>query len=347
MTVQSPTATADHEERVQRIHEGAYVIDGRDPTFLLYRQTGDEKEGYWEALGAGGVTAVLVDVPWIDDDFRSASLNLAAWHERVAARSDAIIVRSAADLEAAKRDGKRGVVLTSQTPTIMEDKLELLRALYEQGLRVMQLSYQARNFLADGVGEVNDGGLSELGAKAVHEMNRLGIAIDLSHASDGTIEGALRESERPLLASHSNARARVDQKRNLTDAFMRAIADGGGVCGVTAYSAFLKPDGISTGTTLADWVAMVEYVVNLIGEDHVGIGFDVGEQRTREEAKIISAGKTGVTHDPLKRYVVELQTRANFMRITDALLGHGFSETTTEKILGGNLLRFFREVWGA
>jgi len=332
-------------ERVQSVHDAAVIIDCRDPTFLLYRQTRDEKVDYWDTIAQSGLSAIVVDVPWTEDGFREASLNFAAWHERIAAHPGTMLVRQASDITAAKDQGRVGFVLSSQTPTIIENDLLLLRALYEQGLRVMEMTYQKANLLADGCGDPRGGGLTAFGKQAIAEMNRLGIAIDLSHASDRTMVETIAESSEPVFFSHSNARGRVTHARNVPDDTLRELVARGGICGISAYSAFLKEGGGESGTDLRDYVAMVDYIVNLIGIDHVGMGFDVGESRTHQEAALIGGGNPKLTHDPSTRYVKELMTRSRLPRLTEALLNAGYDDESVHKFLGGNVLNFFKRVW--
>ena len=333
------------EPEVQSVHERAVIVDCRDPSFLVYRQTGEEKPAYWDMVVKGGLTAIMVDVPWTDDGYRDASLNFAMWHDRIEAQPRAILVRTVDDVARAKADGKVGFILTSQTPTIIEDDLRLLRALYEQGLRVMQMTYQKRNLLADGCGERTDGGLSNFGIQAIAEMNRLGIAIDLSHASDRTMRETIAQSAKPVFFSHSNARGRVDNPRNVPDDLLTELVSRGGICGVSAYSAFLKEGGGSTGTDLQDYVAMIDYMADLIGIDNLCMGFDVGEYRTPQEVAIIGSGAAKVPHGPSTRYVKELMTRSNLPFLTEALLGRGYDEAGVHKFLGGNVVRFLGSVW--
>lgn len=339
------TVAATDIERAQRLHAEAIIIDCRDPTFLLYRQTHDEKPDYWDTIARSGLTAISVDVPWTEDGFREASLNFAAWHERAAAHPNTLIVREADDIRRAKEQGRIGFVLGSQTPTIVENDLGLLRALYEQGLRVMEMTYQKANLLADGCGDPRGGGLTAFGRAAIHEMNRLGIAIDLSHASDRTMDETIAESEQPVFFSHSNARGRVEHVRNVPDSTLRQLVSRGGICCISAYSAFLRDGGGATGTNLDDYIAMVNYVVDLVGIDHVGMGFDVGESRTHEEAVLIGGGNPKLTHDPSTRYVRELMTRSRLPLLTEALVAAGYDDESVLKFLGGNVLRFYERVW--
>lgn len=337
------SAPIAQDTRAAALHQRAIVIDTRDPTFLVYRQMGGEKPEYWDALERGGLTAVLVDVPWIDDGFREASVNLASWLERIDTNSSrAMLARSVADILAAKAAGKVGIILGAQTPTIIEDDLHLLRVFHGAGLRVLQMSYQRRNLLADGCGESQDGGVSDFGREAITEMNRLGIAIDLSHASDRTMTETITHSVSPVFFSHSNARSLVAHRRNVPDETLRQLSEKGGICCVSAYSDFLAPNGSDSGTTVDQFAAMVRHVANIVGIDHVGFGLDTGESRTPDEISFIG-GVIGGGTDVSRRYA--LTSRSQLPTFTAALLAIGFSEDETEKILGGNLVRFFREVW--
>jgi len=305
---------------------------------------GGDKPEYWDVLARGGLTAVLVDVPWIDDGFRDAAINFASWHERIeSSKGRAVIARRASDISAAKSAGRVAVVFTAQTPTIIDDDLSLLRVLHELGLRVLQMSYQRRNLLADGCGESQDGGISDFGRQAIDEMNRLGIAVDLSHASDRTMLETIEHSRKPVMFSHSNARSLVPHRRNVPDDTLRRLADRGGLCCVSAYSDFLAANGSATGTTLAQFAAMARHVTNIVGIDHVGFGLDSGESRTEAEIQFIG-GVIGGGTDISKRYA--LTSRAEIHGLTRALLEAGFTEGETEKVLGLNTLRFFQDVWG-
>jgi membrane dipeptidase len=330
---------------VRQLHEDATVIDARDPTFLTYRQIGESKDAYWQVLSDGGVTASVVDVPWTEDGLREACINFASWRERIDRRTDSVLIQSTSDIERTKNEGRHGFILSSQTPTIIEDEPALLRTFHDLGLRVMQLAYQRRNLIADSCGERADGGLSRLGVRVVREMNRLGIAIDLSHASDRTVIEAINESSEPVFFSHSNARSVVNHPRNVPDEYLLKLAERGGICCVSAYSAFLRAGGGETGTTLEDYVAMVDYIVGLIGVDHVGMGFDVGEFRTDAEVALIGGGVPGGGHAKETRYVGELSSRANLIALTEALVARGYADADVKRFLGGNLIAFFAQVW--
>jgi membrane dipeptidase len=325
------------------VYERSIVIDTRDPTFLVHRQMPELKSDYWTALGEGGMTAVVVDVPWVEDGFAEAAVNFAAWLQRIDdSHGHAVLARTAQDIRQAKADGRVAVVFSSQTPTIIGGNLSLLRLFHELGLRVMQMAYQQRNLVADGCGESIDGGVSDFGRAVIEEMNRVGIAIDLSHASDRTMVETIEHSSMPVLFSHSNRRAVVNHRRNVPDETLRRLADKGGVCCVSAYSDFLAERGSATGTTLEQFADMMRKTVDVVGIDHVGFGLDTGESRTEHEIAYIGSVIGGGT-DISKRYA--LTSRRQLPPFADALLAASFTEAEVEKILGLNVLRFFGEVW--
>ena len=326
---------------IRRLHERAIIIDGRDPTFLTNRQIPRDKDktDYVDVLLKSGATAVSVDVPWIDDTFMEGLVNFTAWHERVAASGGrALIVRTVEDIRSAKKSGKIGIILGSQTATIFEKDLRLIRACYELGLRVTQLVYQRRNLMAEGCGEKGDGGLSQLGRDAVTELNRLGIAIDLSHASDKTMTDTIELSTVPVFFSHANVRSVVNVVRNVPDDTLRRLAEKGGMCCVCAISHFLKSDGNDTGTTPDDMARMARHIADRVGVENVGFGLDVGESRIADEVAMIGGGA-----DIKKRYA--LASRSELPELTAAFARVGFHEREIEGILGGNLLRFYGDVW--
>ncbi len=156
----------------------------------------------------------------------------------------------------------------------------------------------------------------------VQECNRLGIAIDVSHLAPAGVEDVLELSEDPIIASHSNAFVLCDHPRNLTDAQLTAIAAKGGVIGVTFVNSFLRREQPEL-TTIDDVLEHLEYMLSLVGEDHIAIGSDFD-------------GCTPPT---------DLKDTTCYPQITARLQERGYSETTIRKILGGNFMRIFERVW--
>ena len=164
-----------------------------------------------------------------------------------------------------------------QDVTALEGDMNRMEVFYNLGIRFVQPTYQDRNLFGDGCGERFQSGLSKLGIKFVEKLDELGIVIDTSHVGIGTTIDCANMSQRPIMATHTAARAIVDTPRNKTDDEIKAIAAKGGVIGIAGKSGFLKKDGLETGSTINDMIDHVVYIAGLVGIDHVGIGTDVGD----------------------------------------------------------------------
>ncbi len=336
----------DVSAMAKSILEEAIIIDGRDPTFLLHRFTKDEKENYWPAVASSGITAICVDPAWVDDGLREAAASFAAWYRRLRERGQ-VLVLDVEDIHRAKREGKTGFILSLQSPTPVENEAGFVEVLQRMGVRIMQVAYQRRNYLADGCGEPGGAGLSKLGEEVLQEMNRVGVVVDLAHASEQVMKDVLAQSTQPVINSHAGVRALMDHPRNMSDDLLKSLAKQGGVFCISAYSAFLKKGGGQTGTTIKDWLRHLDYLLDLIGPDHVGFGFDVGEGRSAAEVTILhgSLKNAGAAEPPKHRYIAELTSRSNFPCLVEALVEAGYADEVVHKVLGGNLLRLFGQVW--
>jgi microsomal dipeptidase-like Zn-dependent dipeptidase len=161
-------------------------------------------------------------------------------------------------------------------------------------------------------------GISDFGADVIREMNRLGILVDLSHASEPSFYDALEISRKPIVCSHSSSRALCDHPRNLTDDQLRALAKRGGVAQVTFYNGFLRADGQAT---ILDALAHLNHMINVMGIEHVGIGTDFD-------------GDGGVPG---------LASASELINFTRRLLCQRYSEEDIRLIWGGNFLRVMEQ----
>lgn len=234
-----------------------------------------------------------------------------------------VIARSTDDIRQAKTSGKIAAIAGLEGAEALDGEIGLLRQYYRLGVRNLGLAWNFRNAACDGVSERRTGGgLTEFGVAVVLECNRLGITIDVSHLSPAGLEDVLALSEDPIIASHSNAFALCDHPRNLTDDQMSAIAAKGGVIGVTFVNSFLRREQPEL-TTIDDVLEHLEYMLAVVGEDHIAIGSDFdGCNPPRDMAD------TTV-----------------YPRITSLLQERGYSDTIIRKILGGNFMRIFEKVW--
>jgi membrane dipeptidase len=220
------------------------------------------------------------------------------------------------DVERARGAGRFAAVLAIEGGHAIEDDLDTLHEFRRRGVRTMTLTWNNSNGWADGCGDAGPhGGLTVLGREVVATMEEQGMAVDVSHVAESTFADVLAVSRRPLLASHSCARALRDHVRNLHDDQLRAIAESGGVACVNFYPAFLVAEGEAT---LDDVLDHVDRFVSVAGADHVGLGADFD----------------GIPHGP-----VGLEDVSALPRLTAGMLARGHHESTVEAVLGANLLR--------
>jgi membrane dipeptidase len=339
-------------DRLRPPHESAGtvpVIDG-----LVYLCDGDPAP-----LREGGVTAANITVTHMFWDLDTTFERLGEWHERVRAPGSGWrLVRTADDILAAQSEGTTGLIMGWQNILPFGTRLERVAAFHAMGLRMAQLTYNEAGAAGDGCLEERGGGLTRFGRALVPEMNRVGIGIDLSHCGDRTAYEAARASSKPVFLTHANAKAVNDRVRNKLDDTIRAVAGTGGVMGVSIHG-FMNWDGDpGHPPSLDNFVRHAQYVADLVGVEHVGIGTDFSAVRDEASVRSIldmskgSYPETGGVfaaafgNESAGRYPRETPTPREFPRILEALSRGGFSAAEVQAIGGGNFLRAFGEVWG-
>lgn len=302
----------------------------------------------------GGVSAINLTIirPWAD--FTGAMSGLSEQLEKIEAMSDlAFIATSIADIHRAQSEGKLAIIMGAQNSLLVENDLRLLRILQRLGFRILQPTYNEHNRFGDGATVEPDEGLTESGRQWVAEMNRLGMVIDISHSGYRTSADVIAASAKPVIFSHANARALCDSPRNKPDALIRAIAERGGVTGAVTWSPALRH---AQRPTLDDYLDQIEYIANLAGIEHVSFASDMAEgvYASAEEwdKKFGPNGLyptvTGVLGDWYtfdQRFPQGYESLAQTKRIWDGLRRRGYHEDAVGKVLSGNLLRVFGEVW--
>ena len=244
------------------------------------------------------------------------------------------------DLWHLKSQGKKAIMLGIENGYAIGKDIRNVEAFRNRGVVYMTLCHNGDNDICDSArGHHEHGGVSEFGTQVIQEMNRIGMMVDLSHASEESFYDALRLSKTPIVCSHSSARTLCDHPRNLTDAQMRALADAGGVAQVTLYHGFLVKDSTDFNpqnqlrsfasdasnvreATILDAIEHLNHMVNVMGIEHVGIGTDFD-------------GDGGI------RGCASASELINFTR---RLLRERYSEEQIQMIWGGNFLRVMREV---
>lgn len=224
------------------------------------------------------------------------------------------------DLYRLKREGRRALMLGIENGYAIGDDIKRIEHFRRRGVVYMTLCHNGDNDLCDSArGNAEHGGLSCMGREAIHEMNRVGMMIDLSHAAESSFYQAIQVSRTPIVCSHSSARALCDHPRNLTDDQLRALAASGGVVQTCLYDGFLRKEG---GATVDDAVRHICHMVSIAGIDHVGIGTDFD-------------GDGGI---------IGCADASEVINLTRRLLSEGFSEEDVAKLWGENFLRVMRIV---
>lgn len=233
------------------------------------------------------------------------------------------IARTPTDLYEDKRKGRKSIMFGIENGLALNGDIRNVKHFAQRGVVYITLCHNGDNDICDSArGSNMHGGVSQFGEKVIHEMNRQGIMVDLSHGAEKSFYDALEISSQPIVCSHSNSRALCDVPRNLTDDQMRALASKGGVAHITLYHGFLRKEGEAT---IMDAIAHLEHAIAVMGIDHVGIGTDFDGDGT----------------------VRGLADASEMINFTLHLLRRKYSERDIAKIWGGNWLRVMAQVQAA
>ena len=312
----------------------------------------------WSEMFATGVTLLrdtVFPVGNVADPWGEYQKDIAAKHNILNANPDRLfLVRSAADILKAKREQKFAWLYGTQDTSMVGGDLDRLAQLRKDGVMTVQLTYNNGNLAGDGSLEPRNGGLTKLGKATIERIEAEKMLLDLSHGGARTMAEAVAFAKRPLVISHTGARALVDHPRNTADETIRAIADKGGVVGVY-FMPFLTLD---SHPKREDLLRHVEHIAKVAGEDHVGIGTDngvlpqdTGPEATRklnewaaQRIKMgIAAPGEGLNVWPM---VADYNSVDRYRRFVADLQKRGWSEARLEKLMGGNFLRVYRAAWG-
>jgi membrane dipeptidase len=359
-----------HADTPQRFLDENFDIGSTDPK--------DHGHVSLDKAKAGNLGAEFFSI-WVEPEtnqghFARHTLDLIdSVYEQAARHPDRMMMAfSADDIERAHRQKKLAALMGIEGGHSIENDIRVLREFYHLGIRYMTLSWSNTNEWADSSGDINNpkiehhNGLTDGGKQIVAEMNRLGMLVDISHVADKTFYDTIAVTKAPVIASHSSARALTNHPRNMTDDMLRAVAKNGGVVQVNFYNAFIDEDYRkaaeaqskdrdaavkayadqmkAAGKTVTyldndrierEWAAKIprpplkslidhiDHIAKVAGVDHVGLGSDFD-------------GVSGATPRGI-------DSAADLPKITQALLDRGYSADDIRKILGGNIMRVFRE----
>lgn len=324
------------------LHAEAVVIDAL--------HTCNWSREIFEELRTAGIDAVNAsNVLW--ENFAGGIDEVANWKRRFADNADLIRpIKTVGDIEAAKREGRTGIIMGWQNTSPIEDRLDYLAIFKDLGVGIMQLTYNTQNYSGAGYLEETDSGLTGFGREVVDEMARVGVLCDLSHVGDKTTADTIAYSKKPVCMTHVLPRALREVKRNKPDELMKACAEKGGVIGTS----FFAP-GLVAGNeaTVHDVLDAMEHVITLVGEDHVGIGTDFSQGHARPGPWLLWANRDKGTARTLTEFgSAKISKPAGVDKVhklpnlTAEMLQRGWSRTLILKLLGQNWLRLLSQSWG-
>src|SRR6266481_2478841 len=371
LQIQNSAIVVDtHADTPQRFLDENFDIGNADPKDIGHISL--------DKARAGNLRAEFFSI-WVEPSFKGQFAHRAvdlidSVYEQAARHPDRMMMAfSVDDIERAHKQKRLAALMGIEGGHAIENDIRLLREFYRLGVRYMTLTWSNTNEWGDSSGDINDAkvqhhnGLTDFGKQVILEMNRLGMMVDISHVADKTFYDAVATSKAPVIASHSCARALTNAPRNMTDDMLRALAKNDGVAQVNFFSGFVDEDYRKATAALAkdrdaavatfieqhkaagkpvtyaeydqigrEWAARIprpplkslidhiDHIAKIAGVDHVGLGSDFDG--------VSGATPTGI------------DSAADLHKITQALLDRGFSPEDIRKILGGNLLRVFREV---
>ena len=302
--------------------------------FRWHQRPEEFREEDFRRLETSGVQIFHPAVETSENDaYKGALLWIAGWNKLLAGRGCFLArIDSITDLLLTPRLGKIGVLIGFQNSNHFRTRADV-EGFYRLGQRVSQLTYNGRNRIGSGCYEARDRGLTPFGAEVIAEMNRVGMAVDVSHCGERTSREAIAHSRRPVLVTHANCKALVPgQPRCKSDELIRLLARGGGVMGITLVRAFV---GRSRAPTAKDLLDHFDHVAKLAGVEHVGLGsdvdFDAFDPRTGQPRPFYS--------------IRGIDLPARVFQIADGLLRRGYTERHLQLVLGGNFLRALTAVF--
>jgi membrane dipeptidase len=301
-------------------------------------------EDVWRAFRDSGLKVIQTTLETTDNTLLDY-----AWHNGfLAAHRDRFVrISSASDFDKVVDNSMIGMILGCENSTHFTT-LEDIELYYGLGQRISQLTFNSQNLIGSGATERTDGGLSDYGVAVVERMNKIGMAVDLSHCGDRTTLDALAISKRPVIMTHTVARAlNPSHPRTKSDEMIRGVAATGGVMGIGFLRVFVRD---REPTTVEHAIDHFEHVIKLVGLEHVAIGSDIalfGYDSLPPD--LVAASKANLkpgTYNFRDRDDIDgLNHPQRLYDLTEGLIRRGYSNENIELILGGNARRALTDAW--
>ncbi|MCC6047377.1 MAG: dipeptidase [Desulfurococcaceae archaeon] len=354
------------EERFQELMEKSVVVSLHEHSFVLPEDPGEFVEyfrsgrfwvgyeglarsgldGFFDGL-LNGLALIRSPDPW---DWDNVVHQIGIYRADLDHQDLLFVATRAEDFLRAHREGRIAVVIHLEGPPRIGDDLTKVDVLYGLGVRCMGVTYSRGNEFGSGLADRVDRGLTDLGYALVERMNKLGILIDISHAGDRTSLEVIEASRDPVVVTHAGARALWPTRRMKPDEVILVLAEKGGVFGIEA-----APHTTLTRRNPRHSIESVmehfQYVEKLVGIDHVAFGLDtlfgdhVALHRVFSAYLSISRPGEGPEH-PVVEYVDGLENPSEFANVVRWLIKHGYSDQEIGKVIGENVLRVAKRVWG-
>ncbi|MGA9422713.1 MAG: membrane dipeptidase [Rhodanobacteraceae bacterium] len=338
------------KDEAAKVYRSAFVLDCN--TLASIGVEFDDKASL-DALRESGLSALKSTLGGANGTFEETVADIAAAQSLID-KQPALFLKVVRhdDLDRAKPANKVAVIFSFEAASMLEDKLARIDLFRELDVLVMQLTYNHRTPFGCGCLDGETDGVTDLGRKAIAKMNVIGVALDLSHANTQTTRDGIAITAKPPVITHAGCRAVFNHPRNKTDRDMKALADKGGVMGIYMLP-FLTPD--TRQPKLADYMSHMLHALDVCGEDHVGIGTDTAfftvtdsdlkaMEKDEAERRRRGVNAPGENRPP---YIPDINTPRKLEFVADALLKNGYSARVTEKVLGLNFSRVFKEIWVA
>ena len=305
-----------------------------------------------------GVTSYAVTAWDPHCDLDQALEGLMFWHYISRKYPDLSIVASVEDIRNAKKDKKATLLLASQCGDFIGYELHRVEAFYRLGLRMLIPAYSLSNRICGGCLDRADQGLTSFGKLVVEECNRTGLLLDCSHLGERSSLEIIEHSRKPVVFSHSCTKALADNPRNITDGQIKSCAGKNGVIGLSPWGPMVLKTGKTERPTVDDFIDHIDHVAQLLGStDHIGVGTDMslgtypdheydpwGSPEYEDVTGTYDRHITSNIRSPL-RMADGFSNYADVLNFVDKLKKRGYSDTDVGKILGGNYMRIFRQVW--
>ena len=320
-------------QQAQQIHDRSLVWD----THACFPLKPDSDLTELKRYSDSGVNFVSLNIGMDMDSFERVMQVLARFRSYIASHSeDYVLALTVKDILMAKETGRLAIAFDLEGSEPLLGNLNMVSFYYDLGVRQMLLAYNKDNRASGGCMEGNIG-LTDFGSDVIREMNRVGMVADVSHMGYRATMEAFETSSKPVIFSHSNPKGLRDHARNISDEQIKACAQTGGVIGINGIGDFLG------GTSSELFVENIEYVMKLVGPEHVGIGLDYVVDK-QELVDYIEGHPDVFPPDKFNEYLAFVEPE-QFPEFTELLYNKGYDKQIIKGILGENFLRVAEKVW--